>query len=167
MTELAAAVAREQLKKLHGVVDDRRKTAERLTAALNGLPGLTAGVHAGATYWRYPIFVDGAVAGAGAVRYAEVLAAEGVPVIAGYIQSPLYLTPVLADHRTYGESGYPLTSPPAESAQRYEPGLCPVTEQLIEERLLVVDWNENYTDDDVADIIAAVHKAHAALAPAL
>ncbi|NED98994.1 DegT/DnrJ/EryC1/StrS family aminotransferase [Phytoactinopolyspora halotolerans] len=166
MTELQAAVAREQLKKLRTVVDDRRKRAEALTAVVNGLPGLSAGAHEGATYWLFPLFIDPARAGADAHRYAEVLTAEGIPATSGYIQRPLYLTPMLTERRTYGESGFPLAVPPASVVPRYEPGLCPVTERLIDERLLVLGWNENYTDDDVADIITAVRKTHAALAPA-
>src|SRR5262245_6810863 len=51
MTELQAAVAREQLKKLEWVVDARRKAAEPLTAAIGELGGLSAGRSEGAAYW--------------------------------------------------------------------------------------------------------------------
>jgi perosamine synthetase len=162
MTELQAAVAREQLKKLAGVVDARRKAAEPLTAAIGSLAGLSAGVSEGATYWLFPVFVDSALAGADAHRYAEALVAEGIPANGGYIQRPLYLTPVLAERRTYGESGYPLLSPPATSEPSYVKGLCPRTEALIDERLFVIGWNEHYTEDDTADIAAALRKVHQA-----
>jgi dTDP-4-amino-4,6-dideoxygalactose transaminase len=163
MTELQAAVAREQLKKLAGAVDRRRKAAEPLTAALGALPGLAPGLDEGATYWLYPVFVDPAAAGAGAHRYADTLQAEGIPAVGGYIQRPLYLTPALAERRTYGQSGYPLVAPPASAEPRYQAGLCPNTEALIGERLFVIGWNENFTDDDVADIVTAVQKVHRAL----
>ena len=163
MTELQAAVAREQLHKLSGVVDDRRKAAESLTSALNLLPGLTSGLSEGAAYWLLPVFVDPAVAGADAHRYAAALAAEGIPANGGYIQRPLYLTPLFTERNTYGSSGYPLIAPPASSVQDFTPGLCPVTESLINERLFVLAWNENYTADDVADIVTAVQKVHTAL----
>src|SRR5581483_273754 len=42
LTELQAAVARAQLAQLPDIVAARRRTAARLTAALAGLPGLTA-----------------------------------------------------------------------------------------------------------------------------
>ncbi|WP_129667628.1 DegT/DnrJ/EryC1/StrS family aminotransferase [Phytoactinopolyspora endophytica] len=160
MTELQAAVAREQLKKLAGAVDSRCKAAEPLNAAIGALPGLATGLTEGATYWLYPVFVDPAVAGADAHRYADALRAEGIPAVGGYIPRPLYLTPALAERRTYGESGYPLSAPPADVAPRYEAGLCPATEALIGERMLVIPWNENYSGDDVADIIAALEKIH-------
>lgn len=161
MTELQAAVARAQLPKLAGVVDGRRKAAQPLNAAIAGLSGLSAGTEEGAAYWLYPVFVDPAVAGADAREYARVLAAEGIPAVGGYIQRPLYLTPVLAEARTYGKSRYPLTVPPATTVPSYAPGLCPRTEALIGERLFVIGWNEHYSDDDVADIVAAVRKVHA------
>lgn len=160
MTELQAAVAREQLKKLAGAVDGRCKAAEPMNATIDALPGLATGSTDGATYWLYPVFVTPAVAGADARQYADALRAEGIPAVGGYIQQPLYLTPVLAERRTYGESGYPLSAPPADVAPRYEAGLCPNTEELIGRRLFVIGWNENYTADDVADIIAAVNKVH-------
>lgn len=162
MTELQAAVARAQLDKLAGVVDDRRKSADVLTAAIGPLAGLTTAPSEGATYWLYPVFIDPAEAGADGHRYAEALAAEGIPASGGYIQRPLYLTPLLTEARTYGESGYPLTSHPT---QTFAPGLAPNTESLITDgRLMVIQWNERYTDDDVADIVAALRKVHAALA---
>ena len=43
----------------------------------------------------------------------------------------------------------------------YAPGLCPQTEDLINRRLLVIGWNERYTEADVADIATAFEKVHA------
>ncbi|HEY9294676.1 MAG TPA: DegT/DnrJ/EryC1/StrS family aminotransferase [Microlunatus sp.] len=164
MTELQAAVAREQLKKLAGVVDDRRKAAEPMDSALSVLPGLASGLSDGAAYWLFPVFVDPAQAGADARHYAAALAAEGIPAAGGYIQRPLYLTPLFTERNTYGSSGYPLAAPPASSIQEFAPGLCPTTESLINERLFVLAWNENYTPDDVTDVVTAVQKVHRALA---
>lgn len=161
MTELQAAVAREQLKKLEAVVADRRRTAARLTAALEQLPGLTPGISEGAAYWLFPIFVDPETAGADAHAYAKALGAEGIPANGGYIQRPLYLTPLFTERRTYGDSGYPMSE--FSGGQTFAPGLCPETEKLINERLFVLGWNENYTDEDVADIVTAIQKVHRAL----
>lgn len=164
MTELTAAVARAQLPKLAGVVDDRRKAAEQLLTALDALPGVEPGLHEGASYWLFPLFIDPALAGADAHTYARALTAEGIPANGGYIQRPLYLTPVLSEQLTYGRSGYPLSVPPASRVPSYVPGLCPVTENLIGERLIVLGWNEQYTPTDVTDITRAVEKVHAAYA---
>jgi dTDP-4-amino-4,6-dideoxygalactose transaminase len=160
MTELQAAVARTQLGRLAGVVEDRRKTADSLTAAIAPLVGLTAAPPDGTSYWQFPVFVDEALAGDNGHGYAEALIAEGIPASGGYIQRPLYLTPLFTQMRTYGSSGFPLTMP---TAPRYAAGLCPRAEELIVGGgLLVISWNERYTADDVADIGEAVHKVHAA-----
>lgn len=158
MTELQSAIARIQLTKLSDVVERRQQTGQELAAALAELPGLDPPPTQGHSYWQFPVFVDEQAAGGDAFRYAEALAAEGIPATGGYITRPLYLTPVLAEARTYGSSGYPLE----QARQEFAPGLCPVTESLINGRLLVIGWNEQYTAQDVADIAAGLRKVHAA-----
>lgn len=158
MTELQAAVARAQLGKLAGVVDDRRKSAEQLTSVIAPLAGLTPAPSHGNTYWQFPIVVDPESSGGDAHRYAEALAAEGIPALGGYLARPLYLNPLFTERKTYGTSGYPLT---ARRVQTYAPGLCRHTEALIGSRLLVIAWNERYTTDDVDDIATALRKVHA------
>ncbi|MGC0250408.1 DegT/DnrJ/EryC1/StrS family aminotransferase [Pseudactinotalea sp. Z1748] len=165
MTEMQAAVARAQLPRLAGVVEDRQRAAALLTRTVAGLDGLSAADPRGTVYWQFPIFIDPENAGGDAPDYARALAAEGIPANGGYIVRPLYLTPVFTERRTYGESGYPLLVPPATAVPDYAPGLCPNTEDLIDRRLLVIGWNENYSDDDVADIGAALSKVHAAKRP--
>lgn len=160
MTEIQSAIARVQLGRLAGVVSARRESAAVLTAALQELPGLTAAPAHGNSYWQFPVVLDPEVAGGDAVRYADALRAEGISANGGYITRPLYLTPALAEKRTYGRSGMPLT----DAQQTFAPGLCPTTEALIGGLLLVISWNENFTAEDVADIVAAVRKVHAAFA---
>ncbi|WP_281386817.1 DegT/DnrJ/EryC1/StrS family aminotransferase [Jiangella mangrovi] len=158
MTELVAAVAREQLRKLPGVIERRRQAAAALAGALGRVDGLRLPADDGDhVYWYLPLLVDG-LDHAGLRRYAAALTAEGVPAVAGYLARPLYAEPVLREARTYGRSGYPLRGRTA-----YPDGLCPVAEELIDRRLVVLGWNENYSTDDVADIAAAVAKVHAAV----
>jgi dTDP-4-amino-4,6-dideoxygalactose transaminase len=158
MTELVGAVTRAQLARLRGVVEDRRTTAARATAGIAGLSGITAppddGDH---VYWQYPLILDPSAAG-DLHEWAAALTAEGVPANGGYLTSPLYAAPALRERLTYGRSRFPLQD------VDYPPGLCPNAEELIERRLLVLPWNENYTSADVDDIVAAVRKVHAALA---
>jgi perosamine synthetase len=164
MTELQAAVGRAQLTKLRDVVDRRRRTAHRLNTRLEGLAGLTPVRHPGAVFWQYPIVCDPAVSGATGPDWVKALAEQGVPASSGYLHRPLYLTPVLAEGRTYGRSRFPFTSPPARKEWRYGPGLCPNAERLIDQTLLVIGWNENYTDTDVDDIADVIEGVHARLA---
>ena len=163
MTELQAAVARAQLPKLAGVVRDRRNAALALAKVVAGLPGLLPPPDSGGmAYWQFPVIVEPGLAGGSNHDYGKALAAEGIPASGGYLSRPLYLTPMLVERRTYGQSGYPLSVPPADQVPRYERGLCPVAESLIDERLLVIAWNERYTAADVDDIAEAVGKVHRA-----
>jgi dTDP-4-amino-4,6-dideoxygalactose transaminase len=164
MTELQAAVARAQLTKLPDVVRRRRRTARRLADGLRRLPGL--GVPADLerhAVWLFPVVLDVEAAGGDNRAWAAALAAEGVPVSPGYLSQPVYGYPVLAQRRLYGGSGFPFTSPPARTEFTYGPGLCPRAERLIGETLLVVQWNEAYTDADADEIAAAFARVHATL----
>jgi perosamine synthetase len=162
MTELQAAVARAQLPKLSGVVAARRATAQRLSDAISGLAGLQPPHDTGGmSYWQYPLMVDDPRAAGGTNHdYGKALAAEGIPASGGYLTRPVYRTPVLTEPRTYGRSAYPLTVPPASQEPCYDRGICPVAESLIDERLVVVAWNEGYDETDVDDIATAIHKVH-------
>ncbi|GAA2360122.1 hypothetical protein GCM10010404_11820 [Nonomuraea africana] len=136
MTELQAAVARAQLAKLDGVLAARRRTAVHLLKALEGLPGLRLPRPAGHAWWLFPLVLpDG-----GAPALAAHLQAAGIPARAGYLGEPLNHAPVWHGP-IYGGSRYPL--------EGYAPASCPEAERLVAETLLVIDWNEHYTDEHV------------------
>jgi len=161
MTELQGAVARAQLKKLAGVVDARRRNAARLIEAARDLPGLSTPPSAdGHSFWLFPLVIDPDVVGVANKEYAKALVAEGIPISGGYLERPVYLQPALTERRVYGNSGYPFTAPPARQEIVYRRGDCPVAERMIDQTLMVMQWNEKYTDADVDDIIAAVRKVH-------
>ena len=161
MPELSGAVARVQLTKLNGIVERRRRSADRLRAALAQLRGVTTpapgGIHA---YWYYPLVIDG-LDHEGLRRFAAALNAEGVPCVAGYIARPLYQEPVLSEPTAYGGSGYPI-----RGRATYPDGDCPVAEALVSTRLLALPWNENYTDEQVDAMAEAIIKVHRAVMPA-
>ncbi|WP_336205669.1 DegT/DnrJ/EryC1/StrS family aminotransferase [Nonomuraea sp. LPB2021202275-12-8] len=136
MTELQAAVARAQLAKLPGVVAARRRTAQELLAALEGLPGLRLPRPEGHAWWLFPVVLPGGQA----PELAEHLRQAGIPARAGYLNEPLNHAPVW-NGPVYGASRYPL--------EGYAPRPCPEAERLVAETLLVIDWNENYTPDHV------------------
>ena len=164
MSELQAAVALAQLGKLDGVVQRRRHQAARLAAAIADLDGVrTAPSGPAHSYWQNPLLLDPAIVGT-TLAWGAALKAEGIPCSAPYIPRPLYLVPVLAEGRTYGRSHFPLTSPPARVEPAYVEGMCPAAERLLYQTLLVLGWNENYSDADVDDIAAAVRKVHTVFA---
>ncbi|GAA4896758.1 DegT/DnrJ/EryC1/StrS family aminotransferase [Streptomyces coeruleoprunus] len=134
MTELVAAVARAQLTRLPGVVARRRATAGQLAEALTGIDGVRLAAReplTGHAWWVVPLLVDDNV------RWAKGLEALGVPALPGYLERPLYANPALSG---------------------YAPGLCPRAERLIDRTLLVLPWNEGYSEGDVDRVARALGK---------
>lgn len=142
MNELTAAVARAQLRKVSGVVEDRRAIAESWSSAIAGR-GIAVPRHPGHSYWLYPIVVDPAVAGFDNRRLAERINATGLTASAGYLQRVLYANPVLEERRTFGSSGWPLTTSDRQAPR------CPVAERLVADTLVTVGINENLTPEQV------------------
>jgi dTDP-4-amino-4,6-dideoxygalactose transaminase len=167
MTDLQGAVARAQLAKLDGVVERRRHSAAAITALLADVPGLTLpAALPGAThvYWKYPLIVDPAVIRGGADALGARLKANGVFCAPRYIQKPAFECQVLRDKKTYGMSRCPFSCREKQDGTSivYDRVEYPGTIQGLE-RVLVLPWNEQYTDAHVAFIAAAVRSAVAAL----
>lgn len=159
MSELNGAVAWAQLPKVQSSVDRRRASAASLTAKLAGLPGLYAPHVAEGTkhaFWLYMLRVE-EESGATALEFGEALLAEGVGAWVRYIVDPLYLSPVIAEHKTYGRSGYPFSAYPSQTFAR---GLCPNAEKALNS-VIAIQWNENYTEEHVAMLAAAIKKVAA------
>jgi dTDP-4-amino-4,6-dideoxygalactose transaminase len=147
-SELVAAVALPQLATLDDVLARRRRSAALLDAAVDKAPGATrwnalAGCEA--SYWCYPFFVPSGQT----ARWAEALAAEGVPTTPGYIGEPIYACmAALQGGGTFGTSHYPLD-------RAYPPDLCPRAREALTG--LMVFWlHEDHTADEVADVGAAI-----------
>lgn len=157
MNELSGAVARAQLAKLSGVLADRRRTARKLVEAIADLPGVHVPTevddHA---WWLFPVVLDPPLTNR---EVAGKLSAVGIPARAGYLDEPLHCAPALTEAPVYGTSRHPLMVPPADRLPTYGWGACPVAERLIKETLVVIDWNERYTDAHVDEIASTLRAA--------
>jgi len=157
LTELQGAVARAQLRKLPGVVERRRRAAERMDRAVAGLSGVRAPrPPAGTThsYWKYVLDVDPDAAGIDVGGIAERLREHDIASAPRYIQKPAFRCEVLREGRVLGGEPGPL---PAESlALGRDEARCraeyPNTYRALS-RMLVLPWNEFYTDEHV-DFVA-------------
>ena len=159
MSELNGAVAWAQLGKVSACVQRRRKAAESLSAKIADIAGVAPPhVPAGTAhaYWLYMLSIN-AASGTVAATFGEALLAEGVPAWVRYIVDPLYMSPVIADQKTYGTSGYPFS---AFSHQKFERGLCPNAESALNS-VIAIQWNENYTEEHVSQIAQAIRKVAA------
>lgn len=160
LTELQGAVAVAQLAKLGDVVERRVKAAERLTAQLQGIRGIglphvaADAVH---TYWKYCLRVDSSVIEGGAVALAKTLKERGISSAPRYIQKPAFMCEVFQKQRTFGRSRYPFTLARPEAVE-YEPEQFEGTFSALEQ-VLVLPWNECYTQEHVDYIASCVHES--------
>jgi dTDP-4-amino-4,6-dideoxygalactose transaminase len=161
MCELQGAVALAQLPKLQGVVDRRQATAQQLTAKLQTLPGITPpwiderNTH---VYWKYCLRVDPQVVTGGSVGLAQRLKTDwGIFSAPRYIQKPAFQCQVFAQQQTFGQSRFPFTLARPEAID-YDPAKFPGTFTGLEQ-VLVLPWNEAYTEehvDYIADALQSV-----------
>lgn len=167
MPELCAAVGRAQLRKLVIVNDWRTRNADVLRAELNDLPGLRLpvsqrkgnGPAADVPHLLVALY-DAKAMGIPREIFVAALRAEGVPVGTGYVR-PMYASPAFL-HRVAYNAGCPWTchrDSEAPSSRRYERGMCPVAERLLDEEFL---WFYHIahasTEADMRDVGRAVRK---------
>jgi perosamine synthetase len=160
MSELHAAIAIEQLKRLDGFVQTRRERAAQVTRGLSALKGLE-GVHVpeGYThsYYLYPVQYEKEVWGISRATVANAMKAEGFPISPGY-QKPIYLLPMYQHKKVYNHTQIPfsLIDKPTQS---YKPGICPVVESMYHEKLFVADvCRIPFTSNDVDNFLEALNK---------
>ncbi len=162
LSELGAAIAREQLKKLPELNAKRLGLVERLSEGLKDFsfvkPLAGAGGANNPTYYVYPIRYDAAVAGVDREQFVAALNAEGVKFYQGY-SAPIYLQPLYQNKNLY-KYGYPFTAKENKMCRmNYYKGIAPVAERLHYKEMLI---NEHirppHEDNDIDDIIRAISK---------
>jgi dTDP-4-amino-4,6-dideoxygalactose transaminase len=150
MSELQAAVAFGQLEKLEQCVADRQRTAAMLTEMLEDVDGIqTPPVAANAThvYWKYCLTVDDSKIDGGSVGLANILKERNIFSAPRYIVKPAFMCQVFQEKNTLGNSHFPFNLARPE-AIRYEVERYPMTAKALND-VLVLPWNEKYTDDHV------------------
>lgn len=170
MTEIEAAISRQQLKKLKGLVETRIENVNYLSKRLSELPGITpASVRENAThvYYMHPLTYDISKTRVSREKFVEAVKAElmpitrreseGVCVEAGYTR-PLYLLSLYQKKKAFGGKGYPFSLVPSIS---YEKGLCPVCEEIQENKLILHDLMcPGMTKKDLDDVYCAFEKVY-------
>jgi perosamine synthetase len=160
MSEVLGAVAVAQLPKLDAVAQRRITAAAALTAQLRGLAGIETprvGRRSVHTYWKYCLQVDGQVVADGSPGLGRLLKEKGIASSPRYIQKPAFMCEIFQKQRTFGNSRFPFTLARPEAVD-YDRSRFPGTFRGLE-RVLVLPWNELYTDDHVAYIARSIHEA--------
>jgi perosamine synthetase len=161
MTEIEAAIASEQLKKLEKLVTSRNEAADYLTEQLRTLPGITPPVvrpHVRHGYYVYALRYDETQIGVARNLFVEALNAEGIPMAQGYVE-PIYLEPVYQKRIAFGRGGFPFTYPGYPGKANYDLGICPVTEQMYSSELMYTNvCFEGVSKHDLKDVVDAIYK---------
>lgn len=163
MTELEAAIARQQLRKVAALAAQRQANAARLTQALNGLEGLIPPVvRPGAShgYYLYALRCDQERLGVSRAAFVAALRAEGLPAVEGYVK-PIYLSPIYQERIAYGMTGCPFACPLYQGSVSYAKGLCPVCERLHYQELFFTNAIHAGLGPEQIDLVAeAIRKVH-------
>jgi len=150
MSELQGAVAAAQLPKLNGVVESRVASAAQLTEMLAGLPGIETPPVAERdrhTFWKYCPRIDSKVVRGGSPALGSALKQSGIASAPRYIQKPAFQCQIFREQNTFGSSHWPFTLARPEAVD-YDRGRFPGTFSGLE-GILVLPWNEKYTDEHV------------------
>jgi 8-amino-3,8-dideoxy-alpha-D-manno-octulosonate transaminase len=161
MSEWTGAVMRAQLRKLDRIVTDFRDKGARVAQSIANLPGIQfrktndpEGGLRSSVYFR----TSGK---AQADRFLAVLEAENIPAerIEGSVILPL--EPFI-EQKQILEPGWPSFQTPEARAVSYGAQCCSRTIDIWN-RYVGVPMDPQYSDQDVADIIAAIRKVYPAL----
>lgn len=161
MTEIEAAIALIQFRKLPALNKRRIELAEQITRGLSELDGLEAPMikpECSHVYYFYAIKYDEAKTGLSRDLFAKAVTAEGFNLRPGYVQ-PLYREPVFQKKICFGSSGHPFIANSRIDEIDYSPRNFPNTEQLQNEKLLITNIiYEPLTTHDMDQFVGACRK---------
>jgi len=153
-------VALAQLDKLQSVVDRRIDAANRLTHMILNVKGIKTPKRASDAvhvYWKYCLTVDGKMIRDGAVGLGKALKEYGIASAPRYIQKPAFMCEIFQKRRTFGNSQFPFTLARAEGVD-YSKAKFPMTFKALED-VLVLPWNERYTQEHLEFIADAIKES--------
>lgn len=157
MTEIEAAIAAEQLKKLEDLTEPRIEHANYLRERLGKIEGLKPAIVQ--TDCRHVFYIlvaqfEKEQFGITREQFIEAVKAEGVPLGGGYVE-PLYLQPIYQQRAFSGGAN----DPRYEGSVSYEKGICPTAETMHFEKLFSTHLiHSDLSHADVEDVANAIEK---------
>ena len=160
LTEVQAAFALAQLRKLPSFRERRRQATEALDAGLRGIEGLAFQQREGdfnLSYGYYPVLFRTGHFAADIDEITAAFAAEGVTTYPIAKDEMCHVQPVFTNHRGRGRANCPFDCCRDASYPPYGRGTLPVSEQVGEE-LILLPLFPDLTSTDIEDVIRAVWK---------
>ncbi len=162
MSELQGAVALAQWRKVRDVVRDRQKSAAQFSYLIADLPGVMPQATPRGSepvFWKYALRIDEAQTGADVQQIGRFLSDNfGVSSAPRYVQKPAFECAIFREQRTFGTSRFPFVGAHLERDWQ-QPHIAdfPDTMDALA-HLLVLPWNENYTEEHVRFLSRALHE---------
>jgi len=157
MTEIAGAIADEQLKKLSQIIEAFRSNKRKILDGVGDIDGLELranhdpdGDGGSSITWFVP-------SPDVAKRFVAALRAEGVPSAQMYEGKPVYTNPAILAKRTATNKGGPWHCAEHPTSVEYRAGMCPATEELVA-RSFVVGNGARFSPSDCEDVATAISK---------
>ncbi|MCM8759653.1 MAG: DegT/DnrJ/EryC1/StrS family aminotransferase [Candidatus Omnitrophica bacterium] len=158
MTELEAAIGRQQLKKMLAIAEKRRKIYIQIKQGFeNELKAFRihlAEPESEPNPWFLFVHVEKEKLRVSNEILAKAISAEGIPVGQKYVV-PMYQARWIIDKRTFGTSQLPWSLPQARKVDYNH--ACPVAEKALEDHM-TLGIHEGYEDKEICDIIDAFKK---------
>lgn len=141
LTELQAAIALEQTKKLKVLTGRRRELAGQLSRLLGGFPWVQVPhVEEGCqhSYYDFPMQLDFTRLGLTKSEFIRITAAENLPISESY--RPIYWQHIYQNKQIGSERGFPFNrSLSQKNRENYRMGSCPCAERLFGETCLTFE----------------------------
>lgn len=160
MSELQAAVAFVQLKKLDKCVQRRIQMAcllDEKIADIDGIESYKPYRDAVMTYWKFCLRVDERKIKEGAIGLAETLKDYDISSVPRYIQKPAYKCRIFQEKATFGRSSYPFNLARSEAVDYSDERFKGALEGL--KQVLVLPFNENYEEVHIQYLADSIRKA--------
>lgn len=171
MTEVEAAIARQQLKKLETLLRMRQDNVAYLEETLKDIPCLSVPPvredceHA---YYVHALKFRSDIAKINRESYVDAVKAElmptelrereGVNIGCGYVK-PLYLQPLYQERTVYGNQGCPFNCPMYKGQAEYPAGLCPTCEKMHYQEVITHElMRPPMQKEDLNDVATAFRK---------
>ena len=160
MTELQGAVAVAQLRRVDGLIAQRRRTADALVKRLTAVPGIllppqTPSIKS--SWWKFALGWDESNGVSMDIVFA-LLQCEGIKGSRTYLPRPLFEEEMLRDRNTYGCSHYPYREEHAQPCRADYPGLVE-----FDRRWINLPWSHRLTERNVEEIAWGVQRVARAL----
>ena len=160
MTELEAAVAIAQVRKLPRIIRRHVQIGEAYGRAVADIPGIYPHEvlpHGESSWWFYMFRLNEKVMGCSRDEFQQTIHDEGVHIRRGYVPTPVYTWKLMAEQTIYPGTKCPFDCKHARKGIVYRKGMCPETERILADDVFM-PFDQFLSDTDLRETIYGIRK---------